>query len=443
MGSFSANQALVKASSFEKKGKPNEACNLYLKVLNNFPKNTRAVFGLTRTHEFLVSKHVKTLRRMLAEGKTDSVLVNAQVLTKEYTHSFSLWGLLGESFYRNGQLIESITCYQQVLRIKPDFPQAFNNIANALLDIGDLDSAITHYKKAIKIKPSYSNALANLGSALTQKKDYKNAVIYLEEAIKIDPKNAENYNRMALAQLSKGDLEEAIRSFKTVLRIDPQNMKAQHLLAASTGVNTNSAPKKYVEGLFDYYATNFESSLVQKLQYTVPEAIAKLAITNNSNESLGSILDLGCGTGLVGLNLKHSCNRLEGIDLSQKMLNQAQSKNVYDNLTHVDILEYLKTADLNFNYYFAADVFIYIGNLSDVFYLIKHRNKSPGKLLFSTEHNEKDGFFLEKSGRYSHSESYIKTLCDEFDYQLHFFSKVNLRKEGNEFVLGGMYLLEF
>ena len=61
MGSLSANQALVKASSFEKKGKANEACNLYLKVLNNFPKNTRAVFGLTRTHEFLVSKHVETL----------------------------------------------------------------------------------------------------------------------------------------------------------------------------------------------------------------------------------------------------------------------------------------------------------------------------------------------------------------------------------------------
>jgi predicted TPR repeat methyltransferase len=278
---------------------------------------------------------------MLAEGKIDSVLDQAQILTKKYTHSFSLWNLLGASFYRNEQLIESIACYQRALKIKPDFPQAFNNMANALLNIGDLDSAITHYKKAIKIKPNYSNAFANLGSALTQKKDYKNAVVHLEKAIEIDPKNAENYNKIALAQLSNGDLEGAIRSFKTVIKIDPHNMKAQHLLAASTGVNTDAAPKKYVEGLFDYYAANFESSLLQKLQYTVPETITNLAISNNSNDSLGSILDLGCGTGLLGPYLKQSCTWLEGIDLSQKMLNQARSKNMYDNLIHADILEYL------------------------------------------------------------------------------------------------------
>ena len=443
MNGFSANQTLMKARSYEKKGNPNEACDLYSKVLNNFPKNTRAVFGLTRTHELLVSKHIEMLRQMLAEGQIGSVLIKAQILTKKYTHSFSLWNLLGASFYNNDQLIESIASCQQALRIKPDFPPAFNNLANALLNIGDLDSAITHYKKALKIKPNDSSALANLGFALTQKKDFENAIIYLEKAIKIDPKKAENFKKMALAQLSKGDLKEAIKNFKMILKIDPNDMTAQHLLAAATGVNTSSAPKKYVEGLFDHFAGSFESTLIQNLQYTVPETIAKLAITHSSSDSLGSILDLGCGTGLVGLHLKQSYKWLEGIDLSQKMLKKAQSKNIYDNLTHVDILEYLKTADLNFDYYFAADVFIYIGNLSDVFYLIKQRNKSPGKLLFSTEHSGKDGFFLQKSGRYSHSEKYIKTLCDEFDYQLNFFSKVNLRKEGNEFISGGIYLLEF
>ena len=125
------------------------------------------------------------------------------------------------------------------------------------------------------------------------------------------------------------------------------------------------------------------------------------------------------------------------------MIEQARSKNVYDDLKHLDILEYLKSSELNFDYYFAADVFIYVGNLSDLFHLIKTRNKKSGKLLFSTEHSEGESFYLEKSGRYSHSKNYIVNLCREFNFYLTHFSTVDLRKENDKILTGGIYLLDF
>ena len=443
MSNFSANQTLVKATSYEKKGKADKACGLYLAVLDSFPGNSRALFGLTRTHEFLVSKHLETLWLMLEEGQVNFVLDKAQILAKKFTHAFSLWNLLGASFSKSNRLMESIASYQQALKIKREFPQAINNMANTLLEIGDLDSAVKHYKKAIKIKPDFTNALANLGAALSQKGDFEAAILSYKKAININPSNPDIYNKLAATQLAKGDVKEAVISFNKVIRIDPNDVKAQHLLAASIGTTPDTAPRKYVEGLFDHYAPSFEISLVNKLQYTVPQTLAELAFSNHAKCSLGSILDLGCGTGLMGAKLRQSCKRLEGIDLSHKMLNQAQRKKIYDKLTHVDILEHLKSTELNFDYYFAADVFIYVGDLSELFYLIKKHNKSSGKLLFSTENSEKDGFFLEKYGRYAHSKSYIQKLCDEYDYQLTCFSKVNLRKEGNEFISGGIYLLDF
>ena len=103
----------------------------------------------------------------------------------------------------------------------------------------------------------------------------------------------------------------------------------------------------------------------------------------------------------------------------------------------------MTTAELNFDHYFAADVFIYIGNLFKIFSLIKDRSKEGGKLIFSTEHSEKDGFFLEQSGRYSHSKSYIQAICEELDYQMVHFSQVDLRKEREKLISGGIYLLEF
>ena len=171
--------------------------------------------------------------------------------------------------------------------------------------------------------------------------------------------------------------------------------------------------------------------------------MTQLAVQKHGSGSLGSILDLGCGTGLTGVKIRDFCSNLEGIDLSSKMLEVAKTKNVYDKLDQVDIVEYLSNAELDFDYFISTDVFIYLGELSEVFRLIKAKNKKPGKLIFSTEHTEKEGFYLEKSGRYSHSTSYIKGLCKEFKFSISHFSETNLRKENGAFLIGGLYFLDF
>ena len=198
-----------------------------------------------------------------------------------------------------------------------------------------------------------------------------------------------------------------------------------------------------MENLFDVYAHKFDKSLLVDLAYDIPEVITQLAVEKHGGGSLGSILDLGCGTGLTGEKVRPFCTTLEGIDLSKKMLEIAKSRNIYDKLDHFDIVEYLSYAELEFDYFIATDVFVYIGDLSEVFRLIKVRNKKRGKLVFSTEHNNEKGFHLEKSGRYSHSKSYIDELCKEFKFSISHFSETNLRKEKGSFLIGGLYFLDF
>ena len=81
--------------------------------------------------------------------------------------------------------------------------------------------------------------------------------------------------------------------------------------------------------------------------------------------------------------------------------------------------------------------------LSEIFRLIKFRNKKGGRLVFSTEEYDGDGFFLEQSGRYSHSKKYIEGLCEKFGYELYHFQTQALRKEKNQYISGGLYILEF
>ena len=107
------------------------------------------------------------------------------------------------------------------------------------------------------------------------------------------------------------------------------------------------------------------------------------------------------------------------------------------------IIEYLSYASLNFDYFVSVDVFVYIGDLSEVFRLIKSRNKKGGMLAFSTENYDGDGFFLEQSGRYSHSKKYIESLCEKFGYELSHSEIQVLRKEKNKYIKGRLYLLNF
>ncbi len=215
------------------------------------------------------------------------------------------------------------------------------------------------------------------------------------------------------------------------------------MLAALTGETTESAPRDFVENLFDDYAAKFESSLVDNLEYKTPSVIAEIIIKDGKFDKLGSIMDLGCGTGLFGVEIKQFCEYLESIDLSEKMLDEAMKKDIYNKLIKEDILTYLSNVSFNFDYFVSTDVFVYIGDLSDIFRLIKSRNITGEKLVFSTEDYDGDGFFLEQSGRYSHSKKYIEGLCKKFGFELRHFETQALRRDKNEYISGGIYILDF
>ena len=166
-------------------------------------------------------------------------------------------------------------------------------------------------------------------------------------------------------------------------------------------------------------------------------------IREQNKDSFGAVLDLGCGTGLLGEKIKPFCNRLVGVDLSDKMLSKAKKKGIYDELAHQDIKEFISSQQLQYNYYIFTDVFIYIGDLRDIFSIIKKRSEVGGSLVFTTEDTEKNDYFLEKSGRFSHSKKYIECLSQEFGYQIIHSEIQNLRLENGKFIPGRYYLLEF
>ena len=66
--------------------------------------------------------------------------------------------------------------------------EAHYNIGNAFTLVCNFDSAITAYKKVLKIKPDYAEAWNNLGVVLQDKGDLTASIESYQEAIKIKDK---------------------------------------------------------------------------------------------------------------------------------------------------------------------------------------------------------------------------------------------------------------
>ena len=64
-------------------------------------------------------------------------------------------------------------------------------------------------------------------------------------------------------------------------------------------------------------------------------------------------------------------------------------------------------------------------------------------MVFSVEQTDAEGYFLEKTGRYSHSENYINNLCDNFNCSIIEFKETKIRKEKNNYVDGAIYNIKF
>ena len=84
-----------------------------------------------------------------------------------------------------------------------------------------------------------------------------------------------------------------------------------------------TAPAQYIRNLFDFYAPKFDKHLVEKLNYRNPKLFLEQVLKVTHRRDL-DVLDLGCGTGLCGLEFRSYARQMVGVDLSPEMVKLAE-----------------------------------------------------------------------------------------------------------------------
>lgn len=131
-----------------------------------------------------------------------------------------------QSFHQAAHWKNSITLFENAIKVTENNWLAHNNLGIALFSEGKLDKAIYHYKKALNIRPDTVCAIKNLGVAMFDKGNLKVAFQYFNKAIVINPEDFDAYYRIGRIMERQGKFDEAIRYFSEVIRINPDYAQA-------------------------------------------------------------------------------------------------------------------------------------------------------------------------------------------------------------------------
>lgn len=397
----------------------------------------------------------------------------------------SALSVLGNICYRQKKYDQALKYYQQALKAKRDFYTALLNAASIYFDKKDYGTAYFYAKRAVQSYPDSAEASHLLASICVELGYVDEAILLLADLYKKNPQDywicnllsqafqqKKEYNKSLemgwrAVVLSKGANEQhinfgyllyeiAIESPTTDIlsyvrqwqREYPENQIVKHMSEAMLSAgHVSQINSKYVSEIFDAFAEDFESVL-EGLDYAAPSLMGETLKNLAQNVKLKKmkILDAGCGTGLCGEYLKKYAKfrGLDGVDLSQKMLDVAHRKKLYTHLYQQDLSQFLAKHENCYDLINAADVLTYFGELGSIFILMYEALKPEGRVLFSVSENSfnSDDYFLHLSGRFLHNQKYVEDSLKKRGFIIEKMTRVKLRNEGENEVWGWIVMAQ-
>ena len=230
--------------------------------------------------------------------------------------------------------------------------------------------------------------LVNHATALLELKRLDEALAGFDRVVALDPENAVGWNNRANTLVALERLEEAASCYDRALQIRPdlETAKSNRFLVLLQLRKVSRIADFALRDMFDEVATRFDHLMVEGLDYRGHLHLRTLADAKLPRlKPPLRVLDLGCGTGLVGNAFKDLAagGRLDGIDLAPRMLEVARKRGIYDDLILGDLETVLAAPGPSYDLIVSADTMVYLGDLAPTFRGVFNRLNPGGFYLFA------------------------------------------------------------
>ena len=196
----------------------------------------------------------QTLNYLKMSGNRKSRVQEAEDLAKS-NRSAPNYLNLSLRYYQERQYLNCVKACNEALKIKPDYPDAYNNMCSAYNMLGEWDKAIEAGQKAVKLNPSSQLAKNNLNKSIElkgkeagflQKKTpeslldlsmlfyteglYEKCIQACNEAIRQKPDYPQAYNNLCSAYNSIGKFREGAAACEKAIQLKPDFQLAKNNL---------------------------------------------------------------------------------------------------------------------------------------------------------------------------------------------------------------------
>jgi predicted TPR repeat methyltransferase len=340
--------------------------------------------------------------------------------------------LQGVQHTEAGRLLDAERCFEAALSLVPGRPSTLANLAVVKMRLGRADQALPLLEEALEQEPDDVSTLGMRALALAELGHRPAALAAFDAVLAKTPHNGAMWMQRGTLLVEMKRPADAEASYRKALAHGADEELTRYYLAAVAASQADApptAPRDYVEGLFDKYADDFDVNLVQELKYQAPTVLAKRLAA--MDRRFAKVLDLGCGTGLCGRIAKSFMLDIEGVDISSRMLEKAAESGAYGRLVHADVLEFLREARGPYDLVISADVFIYVGAIDEVFRHVARCLAPGGIFCFSVEDAGDAGpLVLKPSRRYAHSDAHVRELAAANALALVDMQRAPIREDG-------------
>jgi len=122
---------------------------------------------------------------------------------------------LGSTLQELGRLEEAEARLRQAITLKPELPEAYNNLGNTLKELGRLEEAEASYRQAIARKANYAEAYGSLGIKLNAMGLKESALEHFEKNLKlVRERDSVNRRHKSFRTISKAKIDHDIEQFE-------------------------------------------------------------------------------------------------------------------------------------------------------------------------------------------------------------------------------------
>lgn len=339
---------------------------------------------------------------------------------------------------RQNQFQEATELAEKVALLEPKNLQVLAGVIDIAHRAGHLEMAIRHLRRGLELVPGDLGLRHLLARDLRDTGNHDESIAIWNALVREHPTDARSLMGLVQACVAAGKLTDASDSAAALLAMAPDDTVYQYYGKLTSGETPAQQPIELTCPLFDSMAEVYDLHMVRGLKYQLPKQIGEKIIARHSDKRI-NVLDLGCGTGLLGVCLGRLDGALVGVDPSTKMIEQAARHNVYDRFHTVNLHDALReTPDALYQVIAGLDVFSYAGEVTQAI-PNAHRILAPnGMMVFSFETAPEHGanMVLQSTGRYAHKRSHVEALCRDAGFPVVDVEEAVLYEENQQPVIG-------